>query len=282
MKEPLGTTLRRWASLGRSLRQEIEAIASSPKRSFAETFAGLITQTKSLRDAEFRELTEISKQSGERLKPLGEPLEHDLGFNRWLASAREEAYSDWLAWLLSRMTVEELANVLRLPQLLGFGLDASRRSVCACREFWIRKGHEGRLGRLDILLRVHDRAIIAVEVKRGPAGEADTTKQLGYVSAIESDPAFTGKSKSYLLLVTASDKDEVHGFAVRRYSKLCRNLRRLAAVWIAHERLFPAAIMLAVTASIETNLLRMSLQKGSFTPATLSHLREFNERSAYE
>ncbi len=177
--------------------------------------------------------------------------------------------------------MEELARVLSLPQLLGLRLDASS-GVRADREFWVRHGHEGRLGRLDVLLRVHDQGIIALEVKRGPADEADTEKQLGYVWAIETDREFAGMLKRYILLVTASDKEEVDGFAVRRYSKLCRNLRRLAAIWIAQERLFLAAVMLAVTASIERNLLRMSLQKDSFTPATLCHLRRFNERSAYE
>jgi len=45
-------------------------------------------------------LAMVSSMSSARLKPLGEPLEHDLGVNRWLAGAREEAYSDWLTWLL--------------------------------------------------------------------------------------------------------------------------------------------------------------------------------------
>jgi hypothetical protein len=180
------------------------------------------------------------------------------------------------------MTIEELARVLRLPLLLNLGLDVSGRSVRADREVWVQQGHVGRLGRLDVILRVHDRAIVVVEVKRGTTDEADIEKQVGYVRSIEADPAFARMTKIYILLVTASDNDEECGFAVRQYDKLCRNLRRLATVWIAHGRLFPAAVMLAVTASIETNLLRMSLQKGSFTPATLSHLKEFSERSAYE
>jgi hypothetical protein len=129
---------------------------------------------------------------------------------------------------------------------------------------------------------VHDRAIVALEVKRGPADQADTEKQEGYVRAISNDPKFSQRSKSYVLLATTSDKDEINGFSVRRYPILCRNLRRLAASWISQEDLLPAALALAVTAAIETNLLRMSLRRDSFTPSTLSHLREFNERSAYE
>ena len=273
--------LERWACLGRSLRQ-IEAAASPPNRSFIHTFAGLIGQSKTLRDVEFRELSEVSRQSRERLRPLGEPLEHDLGINRWLAAAPEPAYSDWLAWLLARMTIEELACVLRLPQLLTLGLDTSLRSIRADREVWVEHGHEGRLGRLDILLRVHDRAIVALEVKRGSADRADTEKQEGYIKAISTNTRFSGTSKSYILLVTTSDEDEIHGFAVRRYCTLCRNLRRLAAAWISHEELFLAALALSVTAAIETNLLRMSLRKDSSTPDTLSHLKKFNERNAYE
>jgi hypothetical protein len=282
MMEPHVATLRQWASLGRSLRQQVEDSTSPPRRPFGDTFARLIAEVRSLRNAEFTELGEISRSSRERLSPLGEPLEHDLGVNRWLASAREEAYSDWLAWLLSQMTIEELASVFRLPQLLDLRLDVSTRSVRADREVWVQQGHEGRLGRLDVILRLHDRAIIVVEVKRGTADEADIKKQVGYVRSVEDNPSFTGMTKIYILLVTASDKDEECGFAVRKYDKLCRNLRRLATVWIAQHRLFPAAIMLAIAASIETNLLRMSLHKGSFTPATLSHLKEFSERNADE
>lgn len=282
MMEPQVTTLRHWASLGRSLRQQVEDGTSPPRRRFSDTFAKLIAQVRSLRDAEFTELGEVSRRSRERLSPLGEPLEHDLGINRWLASAREEAYSDWLAWLLSRMTIEELAWVLRLPQLLNLGLEVSGKAVRADREVWVQQGHEGRRGRLDVILRVHDHAIVVVEVKRGTTDEADIEKQVGYVRSIEANRAFAGMTKIYILLVTASDKDEECGFAVRQYDKLCRNLRRLAKVWIAQERLFPATIMLALTASIETNLLRMSLQKGSFTPATLSHLKKFSESCAYE
>lgn len=292
MIEPLATALRHFASLGNSLRQVDHAIPP-PTRSFADAFAKLIPAVESLRDSEFRELNEISRQSREQLRPLGEPLDHDLGLNRWLAAAREEAYSDWLAWLLARMTIEELADVLGLPPLLNLGLDASSRSDRVRREVLVQQGHEGHMGRLDILLHVHDRAVIALELKRGTS-DADTEKQLGYVRSIETDAAFAGMRKFYILLVTASDHDEVHGFEVRRYDRLCRNLRRLAKVWIEphqseHSRpytqaegLFSAAIMLAIIASIEINLLDMSLQKDSFTPATLSHLKEVTERSAYE
>jgi hypothetical protein len=285
---------RSWANLGRSLRTKVVTAEARQKRSFIDTFSVFMTHGRSLRDAEFGELEEVTRRSRERLSPLGEPLEHDLGLNRWLARAREEAYSDWLAWLLAQMSISELAFVLDLQEqeLLNLGLDLSKKAVRAEREFWVQRGHEGRQGRLDILLYLQDayqrdQAIIVLELKRGSADDgADTVKQVGYIDSIENDEKFLGMRKSYVLLVTTSKLDKVHKFEVLRYNVLCLKLRRLAERWMSQHRLLPsqdrlflAAITLAVIASIETNLLRMSLQKSSFTLNTLSHLRAFIERN---
>jgi hypothetical protein len=234
-----------------------------------------------LRDIKFQELSEVKRQSGERLRPLGEPLEYDWGLNRWLAGAREEAYSDWLAWLLAKMTLEELACVLGVPQLRDLGLDPRSCPDRVDREFRVEYGQEGRWGRLDILVRLQDRAVVVIELKRGSVDDAYTEKQTDYVDAIEREPEFRGKSKFYIILVTTADRDEVDGFEVRRYPVLCRNLRRLAELW-KHEKLLLAATTLMVAASIESNLLRMSLKKNSFTPRTVFHLSRYNEWSDYE
>jgi hypothetical protein len=276
------TTLQNWARLAGPLRQQLERKACSQTRSFRISFSGLIAKSIALRDIDFSELSEIAKRSGERLCPLGEPMMQDFGLHRWLAGAQEGAYSDWLQWLFSQMTCEDLARVLDLPELLELGPDILHKRVRVDREVWVDHGHENKLGRLDILIQVGDRALVAIEVKLGSASAADTLKQMGYVKAIEIDPKFSGRLKRYVLLVTESDEGNVCGFKVTDYYILCRNLRRLAIEWMKRQELTVAAVSLMVAASIEENLLRLSLQKSSFTPDTLSHLTKFIERPDYE
>jgi hypothetical protein len=49
------------------------------------------------------ELTELLDQSDKRLKPFADPLWTDFGTHRWLKADREEAYSDWLAWIVENL-----------------------------------------------------------------------------------------------------------------------------------------------------------------------------------
>src|SRR5580700_121123 len=39
---------------------------------------------------------------------LRDPLVVDAGLNRWLREDREEAYSDWLAWIFQQLTAMEV------------------------------------------------------------------------------------------------------------------------------------------------------------------------------
>ncbi len=271
--------LKRWTSLGKSLRLS-RSSAFSLQVSFNNSFRSLIAKYKILREIEFRELGAVVRQSNELLKPLGEPLQRNLALNRWLLGAREEAYSDWLAWLFTQMTNEELASVLSLPKLrdLKFGTSQPR----AEREIRVDHGHESRSGRLDILLHLQDLAIIVLEVKLGSDIVADTKKQVGYIKSIELDPTFCKLSRNYIILLTKSEKDVIDGFEVREYAILCRNLRRLATAWISQEKLFAATAMIMIVASIEHNLLHMSLHRDFFSEDTLSHLSRFSDESTYE
>jgi hypothetical protein len=271
-------TFHEWASLGADLRWRPSGL------SICSSFAGLIESARALREAEFRELRDLLKWSQERLEPLGEPLSQDIGLNRWLARAREEAYSDWLKWLFEQMNAGELFKALSLREFYPEDQTRVQEPVRVVRELIVKEGHEGQQGRIDLVLQLGQWGVVVLEVKRNDADSADTRKQLGYENSIENDPAFRDMRKSYVMLATSSSRDVVDSFDVRRYAVFCRNLRRLAIKWMHSKppRLFVAAVTLIVAATIEGNLLRLSAQKGSFTPSTLNHLKAFAEEDDYE
>ena len=215
------------------------------------------------------ELADALKKSSDLLRPLGEPLEHEFGLNRWLAGAREESYSDWFGWLFAHMTADELGRVLALPKLLRQGSEP----VEVLRECWVEHGHEGHTGRLDLRLTISNTAVVIVELKLGTADPADTEKQRGYRDSVEAD--FHHLERYYILLVTSCNTEDVHGFQPRTYEKFCRNLRRLAIERINQEETFAASAILMLAATVESNLLGYSASVGSSMPNTLAHLRAF-------
>ncbi len=247
--------------------------------SFSESFAPLLLHAQALRVAEVNELTEVVGESDKRLKPLGEPLAQRIGLNRWLAGAREEAYSDWLKWLFEEMNAGEHIKVLSIHELSPSGEAQARERVRVAREPVVEEGHEGQSGRIDLILALGGWADVAIEVKKGDAESADTKKQRGYRKSVEKQ--FGSLPKAFILLVTSANDTEVAGFEVRTYDEVCRNLRRLAISWL-DQRLLASAITLMVVAAIESNLLRFSVQENSFTSATLSHLKTFIGGTDYE
>jgi hypothetical protein len=68
-------------------------------------------------------LKRLLDQSDARLDPLRDPLRMTFSLHRWMADDREEAYSDWLAWVLT-----ELASPERIGRVL-FGDSISEHSV---------------------------------------------------------------------------------------------------------------------------------------------------------
>ena len=45
--------------------------------------------------------------------PLRDPLHVDAGLNRWQRNDHEEAYSDWLAWILEQLDTREVLKSFR-------------------------------------------------------------------------------------------------------------------------------------------------------------------------
>jgi hypothetical protein len=91
--------------------------------------------------------------------PLCDPLLADAGLNRCLREDREEAYSDWLAWVLQQIgNAEDVLKLLRIddPEILErchtLPLTVSREKVIAC-------------GRLDLVIRISQEIVVLIEVK---------------------------------------------------------------------------------------------------------------------
>lgn len=278
--------LSHWASLARpDLKSEEDSSCHGPP-SFERAFSILIETSKALRKLQEHEIKSILLRSGEMFSLFGEPLTKDLGLASFLADEREEAYSRWLQWAFSRMTPQELTSILSLPHLAEYCDGSSGCRLIVRREVRVNHGHEGKSGRLDLLIEVGDSAVVVIEVKVGPP--SNTEKQDGYVRSLTDDPTFAQRKHFHLLLVTLSDQEVFHGFEVRRYAPLCRNLRRLAVQWLAPDRPvsdtgpMEAALLLAVCAAIETNLLGLSAGQLLSRTATISYLQHFVEDAAYE
>jgi hypothetical protein len=158
--------LRTWASLGAGWAQPVPSWSS---------VTGMIKAARPAMEAKASQLRSLLKESSAKLAPLGEPLELDLGLHRWLDAEREEAYSDWLAWV-----VQQAESPSRVFRLFGLELPADLTSDTALiyvqREVPVAHGHEDQEGRLDLLISIGGEPAIIVEVKKGDADDADTAK----------------------------------------------------------------------------------------------------------
>jgi hypothetical protein len=70
-------------------------------------------------------LRTLLMRSNALLSPLADPLLTDCGVHEWLSRSREEAYSDWLAWIVRQMLawvvrqIQEPRHLLRLLEPRG-------------------------------------------------------------------------------------------------------------------------------------------------------------------
>jgi hypothetical protein len=80
-------------------------------------------------------LKELLDQSRKLLDPLEDPFDLDFDLHRWLAIDREEAYSDWLAWVVRQAKTAERVFTL-FGRELPPGLPASQEARVD-REVWV-------------------------------------------------------------------------------------------------------------------------------------------------
>jgi hypothetical protein len=185
-------------------------------------------------------LDRLLETSGTRKFPqLGDPLAVDFGAHRWLRGSREEAWSDWLAWILQRDA--DSRQVLKL-----FGLKPALATSRCCE---IERERSTQNGRLDLVLHFGD-ATLVIEVK--------TASEVGDDQLGRYDAWLKKASASLGLVLLAIDKPENLTTTEWRFCSwetVSLGLRAWAAAWLRDGRVIEAALTLAFCGAVEQNLL---------------------------
>jgi hypothetical protein len=253
----LGTTLRQWAALGEVLQE------AAPVQVPWEPAARMVAAAERDADTAARILGALLKNSSSNTFPgLGDPLEVDFGAHRWLRGAREESYSDWLAWIINRQAKAE--RILAL-----FGIEAgvlAGKTCSADREVCTPQG------RLDLVINCGESAVLAVEIKT--SSEPDDEQLKRYLAWLKQ------RKDSLGLVLLAIDLPE--GLALGDWSfcswrDVSMRLRRWAFIWLGDGRLMDAAMTLAFCGAVEQNLLGFS-SDGLTAPAMAEYLEEWLEK----
>lgn len=208
------------------------------------------------------------------LHPLQDPLDITLADHRRLGLDREEAYSDWLQWVLWQIkSPEEVLRILGVA-LPDCGSD-SLTPVVSEREVPVDYGHDDQTGRLDLLLQFGKAILVAVEVKLTDADKSDTEKQEGYWLSLKKIALLRRIPCRRAVLISPSAREEViHQFRHVTWGHLCIRLRKLAPQLIATGHTLSASLILCFVAAVEQNLLDFRpaamLKVGHVTASELS------------
>jgi hypothetical protein len=219
-------------------------------------------------------LRELLERSDLLLKPLKDPLRADVGIHRWLSQDREEAYSDWLAWVL-----QELNKVgADLLKLLGIstGPVVDAREVSIAREYFIPQG------RLDLLIRFGKQALLIIEVKVTSADTADIAKQKGYCEWFDEQVRLHHLCRlpPVLLAIDASEAD-YEGFVPLLWEDFCVGVRRLLPRIQDQVGIVNAAMIVAFVGAVEQNLLHLvppgskGIGQSLFYARTADHIKRY-------
>jgi len=272
--------LRTWGQLGRQLAYSTEPVAVDWGAA-----SRMIASAAPYFKAQVGELINLLHKSDALLKPLADPLWTDFGAHRWLSDDREEAYSDWLEWIVQKLEPAAILDLFAIKKLFPDEpyddlLALAQARLVTKRDVCVPKAHPNQQGRLDLVIRIDDRAVLVVETKVGDADDCDTAKQIGYADWLQQQP---GKKKYPILLATNGDSEKKYDgdFRLLIWSDVCLALRRLAVKLCAKEQVVLAAMMLAFVGAVEQNLLGISVEDvnlsrlRTFDPRILSHLESW-------
>ena len=225
--------LRRWATLGRSVSGYAPAVDWTPA-------SEMISAAERDAAASQRILDDLLATSSRRKFPrLGDPLDVDFGAHRWLRDSREEAWSDWLAWILQLN--RDTRQVLKL-----FGLKPTLVTAGCCE---IERERSTQNGRLDLVLHFGD-ATLVVEVKKA--------SEVGDDQLSRYDAWLKKASSSLGLVLLAIDEPEnltTKGWRFCSWESVSTGLRTWAVAWLRQGRVIEAALVLAFCGAVEQNLL---------------------------
>jgi hypothetical protein len=214
-------------------------------------------------DAATQILGALLKNSSANAFPgLGDPLETDFGVHRWLKGAREESYSDWLAWIIDRQAKAE-----RILPLFGIEAGVLAGKTClADREVCTPQG------RLDLVVNRGERAVLAVEIKT--SSEPDEEQLDRYLAWLKQ------RRDSLGLVLLAIDLPEglgPGGWSFCSWRDVSVRLRGWASIWLREGRPMYAAMTLAFCGAVEQNLLGFR-SDGLAAPAMAEYLEQWLEK----
>jgi hypothetical protein len=166
-----------------------------------DAIAAIASAGLRLANERYSALQTLVEDWNKRFAPIRDPLMLDFGLNRWLSSEREEAYSDWIAWILQEVGRKH-------AEWLLLGVESSpREDHCKTdREVWVPEGHNGQAGRLDCVVFFND-TVIVMELKTGDARTSDTAKHEGYAKWLN-----TRHEQRKVALLIAKDAKEIDEF----------------------------------------------------------------------
>jgi hypothetical protein len=221
------------------------------------TVERIIKSAQASQTLDQRELGNLFRESNRLLWPLEDPFATNFGLHRWLRGNREEVYSDWLAWIVEEF--DNAAEVFRLLDLQVPPQAARWKNTTAQREAPIPDG------RLDIILRWPDTALLVIEVKVTDEESASTAKQNGYKKWM--DKQREPHKQAVLLVINAEPGISKGGFTRRDWRGVCLRLRCIATRKLitkigtqsrTHQgHVVRSALMLGFAGAVEQNLLDM-------------------------
>lgn len=224
------------------------------------------------------QLGELVNASDENLRRISlcEPLRADVGLNRWLRREREEAYSDWLAWILEQLQPADVLEILGItePEIVS----SSQSRFHVEREYYITGG------RLDLLLTSGASVMVIIEVKKYSAEVADTQKQGGYYEWLERR---NFPQRRAFLLVPDAAEEKYENFSRLLWGDVCIRLRRLLPHLVKRIGSVKSAMFVAFISAVETNLLGLvaptpeadAVERLSYG-RTVEHLQKCRQGSA--
>jgi hypothetical protein len=234
---------------------------------------------RSARDALAKSL-DISNRG---FDPLADPLAIDFGAHRWLSSEREEAYSDWLGWIL-----ELVEDPVRVLKLLGVR-DREILDVCASEKPLVDREVRIPDGRLDVVVQFGRHLLVVIEVKTKSFDSVAVRDQLEtYSRWVPDPPNRTERTLRYFAAVEFGEFDCPAPFEPLPWRELTLRMRRQAGEWIRASKkppssgsdLIRAAMTLAFCGAVEQNLLGLSGKPAVFrTRPSAEYLEEWSSKT---
>lgn len=250
--------LRRWAALGEALHEAAQVQVPW------EPAARMVAAAEKDADAATQILGALLKRSSASTFPgLGDPLEADFRAHRWLKGAREESYSDWLAWI-----IDQQAKAERILPLFGIEAGALAGKTCSAdRELCTPQG------RLDLVINCGERAVLAVEIKTSSEPYDEQLKR--YLAWLEQQRDSLGL---VLLAIDLPEGFEPGDWSFCSWRDVSVRLRKWGSIWLGEGRRMDAAMTLAFCGAVEQNLL--GFRSGGLTaPAMAEYLEQWLEKN---